>query len=396
MKKVYFMFFFVVFLSCKKTDHNNKGIFYVEDFRKPGMTDYETFKAAYDSIPNHSKIIFAAKTYIFNHTPIIYKTLDFYGPATLKREDQITYTLKVTADKTSNILILNSTEGIITGDRFFVTLGQTHSDNTLIDFVTEVSGDTLFLNNALGETEDSVGTFPIGSKFFKNINIFWVVSDNLPPYQGCSFNNLIFDGNRDNNKGTYSWLLNAAVIAVTKNTTLYRYCTFTNSPGESIVGHNADIRNCTFYNLNGSGFHTSANKEKWSESDIHSYLSDNTFENTNQIPNLIGGHSEGAITHSNSGGYYTATRNTFINVGESVLAGLYPSVSIFDWGTSNINFTGNTINGAGKIVRFIAERPGIIHDVKIEKNNISNMPYFDWTQELTYWPGIILKDKNGE
>ncbi len=360
------------------------------------MNDYETFKAVYDSVPSNSTIVFAPKTYIFSHTPIVYKTLNFQGPATLRREDQITYTLKEPADKFSNYLILNNHSGIIEGDRFFVTLGQTYNNNTQINFVLKISGDTLFLNNPLGKTEDERGTYPAGTSLFKNINFFWIVGNDLPPYLGCSFNNLTFDGNRDKNTGSHSWLLNATIIAVTKNTTEYRSCEFINSPGETIVGHNADIRNCTFYNINGSAFHTSADKVTWSESEIHSYLSDNIFENTNQISSSIGGHSEGAITHSNSGGYYTATHNTFTNVGESVLAGLYPSVSIHDWGTSNITFTGNTIKGAGSLVRFIAQLPGVIHDVKIQKNTISGLPGYDWSTELTLWPGIILKDKSGE
>ena len=97
----------------KKRIEINSQIYYnVEDFRKPGMDDYETLMAAYNSVPNYSKIVFAPKTYIFSHTPIMYKALDFYGPAILKREDQITYTLKEPADETSTTPILNSTDGI--------------------------------------------------------------------------------------------------------------------------------------------------------------------------------------------------------------------------------------------------------------------------------------------
>ncbi|HEX7458473.1 MAG TPA: hypothetical protein VF301_08570 [Ginsengibacter sp.] len=208
---------------------------------------------------------------------------------------------------------------------------------------------------------------------------------------------MIFDGNRDNNKNSYSWTLNAAVTALTKGTTQYRNCKFINSPGETIVGHNADVQNCFFYDLNGSAIHTSADKVNCTEDEIHSYISDNTFENTNQIPDTVGGHSEGVITHSNSGGYYNATRNTFFNVGESVLGVLYPSNSIYDCGTSNILFTGNTINGAGRMVYLIdTSRAGTIHDVRIEKNTISNLIERDWSEELKYWPDIILKDKSGE
>ena len=406
MKNLFLLSFIILFIFCnKKLQTSNQPynidssqIYHnIEDFRKPGMDDYETLMAAYHRLPNYSKILFAPKTYIFSHTPIMYKALNFYGPATLKREDQITYTLKEPANQSSAMLILNNTDGIIAGDRFFISFSQANNDNTSINFVKKVNGDTLFLAGALGQTRSRIGDFPAGTKLFKNIIFFWVVGTGKYPDKSCSFNNLTFDGNRDSNKGSYSWLLNTAILAVTKNTTVYSYCNFINSPAETIVGHNADIRNCFFYNLNGSAFHTSADKVTSTESEIHSYLSDNTFENTNQVPNSIGGHSEGAITHSNSGGYYTATRNTFINIGGPVLGLLYPSVSIHDWGTSDLTFRGNTINGAKKIVWTISIQPGTIHDVRIDSNIISNMPSFNWSTGLNYFaPGIILKDKSGE
>lgn len=407
MRSFFVLFIISLLLSCNKKIQKsdsayknptyNKQTYNVEDFRKSGMSDYETLKAAYDSVPNNSTLLLASRTYILDHTLYIYKYLNFYGPATLKREDQITYTLKEPADESSTMLVVNNADGLMVKDRFLLTFGQSNDENTALNMIIQKFGDTLILAYPIGKTTDGRGIYPVETKLFKDINFFCIADDNAGPTdQGCSFNSLIFDGNRDNNSGSYSWLLNSAIMAPIRGTTRYKYCTFLNSPGETIVGHNADIRNCNFLNLNGSAFHTSSDKMVNAENDIHSYLSDNKFENTNQILNSIGGHSEGAITHSNSGGYYTAVNNTFINVGECVLGGLYPSVSIHDWGTSNITFTGNTINGAGSLVRFISMLPGTIHDVKIEKNIISNMPRVDWTFGLEHWPGIILKDKSGE
>lgn len=407
MRKLSFSFLIIFCFSCKKSIQNiqnnqntsfqnNQTKYYVEDFRRPGMTDYETFKAAYDSIPDNSLLQFSNKVYTFNHTPLIYKNIDFYGPATITRENQITYSLKENADENSTYLILNSTVGIINTERVIICLNQKNEGATSINVVNNINGDTLYLEQPLGKTFGADHNYPAGTHLFKNINLFWVISSTSFPEVGCSFTNLTFDGNRGNNKGSYSWNLNTAVLAINSGYTNYKNCTFINSPNESINGHNANIENCTFLNLNGSGFHTSIDKQIAREDQIHSYVLNSSFENTNQIPNSITGHSEGAITHSNSGGYYTATGNTFTNVGEAVLGTLYPSVSIYDWGTSNITFTKNTINGASRIVFVIALIPGTIHDVKIENNIISNMPSFDWTPELTYWPGIILKDKSGQ
>lgn len=387
--------------SCKKniTIKITNTSFRLEDFRKPGMDDYQTLIAACDSLPENATIIFDPKIYIFSHTPIILKTFNFKGPATLKREDQVNYTLKEPADENSTYLILNNTDGMIPWDRFLITLeGKSAGRTTGINIAIDIKGDTLILDHPLGRTVDNLdGVYPAGTSLFKNINFFWVLSETGYPEESCSFTDLTFDGNRDNNTGTYSWLLNTAVMQLSKGTTSYRNCTFINSPGETIVGHDADIRNCTFLNLNGSAFHTSADKVYCTESELHSYFVDNIIENTNQINTTITGHSEGAITHSNSGGYYIATGNKFINVGESVLGALYPSNSIHDWGTSEITFTGNTIDGAGRLVYLIdtTTSRGPIHNVYIDKNTLSNFVGFDWSAELKCWPGIILVNKNG-
>lgn len=389
-------------ISCGKT-HTSvqtpaKNLMYrVENFRKSGMDDYQTIIAACDSLPENSNIVFDNKTYLISHTPIIEKSFNFYGPATLKRENQITYFLTQPANESSTYLIVNSSDGLINLDRIEICINNSITGATTINAILHKNGDTLFLAIPIGRTANGTHDYPAGTNFFKNINFFWVLSPFIYTDRSCSFTNLTFDGNRDNNTGTYYWDMNAAITAISKGTSTYRNCVFTNSPNETIVGHNADIENCKFYNLNGSAFHTVADKANCTESQIHSIVANSFFENTNQISTSVTGHSEGVITHSLSGGYYTATDNVFTNVGESVLGALYPSTSVNDWGTSNLTFTNNIINGAGRMVYLIdTTHTGTIHDVRIEKNVISNMSSLDWSKQLKYWPGIILKDKNEE
>ena len=394
-KKYVIIIIAIVFISCNK----NSGlvephtVIYVEDFRTGNMDDYQTIMAAYNAAPDHSALQFANKTYILSHTPIIEKSIFFKGPAVITREDQITYTLRKPADEFSAKLILTSTQGLITTDRIIAALDKTGSGATYIGAVIDISGDTLFLNQPLGKTFGGQALYPAGTKIFKNINFIWIISSIVNyPTNSCVFSNLSFDGNRANNSGSYSWNLNSAVIALTKGTTYYQYCQFYNSPGETIVGHNSDIENCNFHDLNGSAFHTSADEVYCQEDEIHSYFYYNSIENSNQVSTTLTGHSEGAITHSNSGGYYTAIGNTFTNVGESVLGAIYPSNSIHDWGTSNIIFTENNINEAGRIAYLIdTSRGGVIHNVDIEKNMITNMPVHNFSKELSHWPGIVLQ-----
>ncbi len=361
------------------------------------MDDYQTLMAAYDSLKDGNTLQFENKTYTFSHTPLLHKSINFVGPATITRENQITYSLKIGADENSNFLILNSTDGIIANDRIIACLNQQNTGATQLRFVLKVSGDTLFLDSPLKKTFGNESSYPAGTKIFKNINFFYLISTVNFPGTGSTFTNLTFDGNRDNNNGSFTWNLNTGILSQNPGYTVYRNCTFINSPNETIVGHNARIENCIFKNLNGSGFHTSIDRLIVTEQQIHSYILNSTFENTNQINTRITGHSEGAITHSNSGGYYTATGDAFINVGENVLGILYPSVSVNDWGTSNIEFTGNAINSdSSKIVFGISSLPGTIHDVRIERNIIISMKVTNLDAQLAQRPDIVIKQENGE
>ena len=38
---------------------------------------------------------------------------------------------------------------------------------------------------------------------------------------------------------------------------------------------------------------------------------------------------------------------------------------------------------------------GVIHDVKIEKNTIINLPGYEFDAEIYHWPGMIVNSKSG-
>lgn len=389
------IFIFLIVASCsKKPVIIQEPLIEIEQLRRPGMTDYELLQRMVDSLPENSQIKLSNKTYTVDHTVIVTKSLNFIGPAILKREDQITYRLMESANENSRYLILDKTNGLRVPDRFLLASDVSYKNTTQINVILKISGDTVFLNNPIGKKVDLSSDFPTGTELFKNISFFWIVDPVEYPRQKCSFINITFDGNKENNSGSYSWLLNASVMALTKGPTSYKTCTFINSPGETIVGHNADIRNCKFMNLNGSAFHTSADKMYNTEEEISSYLDNNIFVNTNQISTTIGGHSEGCITHSNSGGYYTAVNNTFINVGESIIGALYPSLHQHDWGTSNIIFENNTINTVGRMVYLIDTiTSGTIHNVRIEDNDIQQLNGRDWSDELNHYQDVIIENE---
>lgn len=393
------LFLAVWLISCKtRLDSFEPAVqkkINIEDFRKMGESDYDLIQRLADSLPEGSDIYLDNKTYTIDHTVIVTKTLNFIGPAKLTRENQIRYLLKEPADENSTYLILDKTDGLRVPDRFLIANDTSYLNTTQINVILKVSGDTVFLDIPLGKMVDGNGIYPAGTSLFKNINFFWIIDPFTYPYQKCRFENIVFDGNRDNNKGSYSWLLNAAVVALTKGPTTYQDCSFFNSPGETIVGHNAAIIHCRFKNLNGSAFHASADKVYNSEQEVNSYLSGNIFENTNQISTTITGHSEGCITHSNSGGYYTAVGNRFFNVGESVLGALYPAMSEHDWGTNHIYFENNDIWSSGSRMVYLIDTliPGKIDSVNIAGNHIYKLNPQDWAPQLQVQPGIILEDE---
>lgn len=60
-------------------------------------------------MPDFSKIFFGDKTYNIDHTLTLYKKLNFYDPATLKRENQLNYFLTPDATWSSTKPSLNWT-----------------------------------------------------------------------------------------------------------------------------------------------------------------------------------------------------------------------------------------------------------------------------------------------
>lgn len=396
----FLMSFGTIVSSCKKEIVINKpdpvSKFFIEDFRKSGMTDWETIQSACDSVPENSTLIFDNKTYDITHTVFVTKSINFQGPATLRRENQVTYTLTSPATPESRELTLNTTSGLKVRDYFLMTNGdKSFRGTTSMNIITGINGNVITTYYPIGKFIDGTSDFKPGTLLFKDVKFFWIADADpgIFPTQSCSFRDLVFDGNRYHNQGTYSWLLHYGIMASSKGKTVIDSCTFINNPAENVMGHNLYISNSTFKNLNGSAIHTSIDRLYVSEDEIHSEFVNNHFENTNEILNEIEGHDEGCITHSNSGGYYTAKNNTFINVGEAVIGLLYPSVSVNDWGTSNILFTNNVVRTPGRMVFSFGLLPGKLENVRIIDNKIYELNPWDWAKAEAYYPDVIIENE---
>ena len=361
-------------------------------------TDYDFLQGVINSAKDGDNIYLEKRTYVLDHTLILTKSLHFFGNGTvITRENQVTYLLKQPATSSSSYVLLENTEGLLAGDEMIIALDNSANGATTNRFIKTISKDTVTFDAALNATNGGSSIFPSGTKMFKSVTFFKIPGYGYYKYYEISpsFKNIIFDGNRVHNTGSYYWGINTALLLLTsrKGISTVENCVIVNSPNESVVGHNMNLRNCLLYDLNGSGYHASEDRINSEESDIHSLIINNTFRNTNEIPSIISGHSEGAITHSNSGGYYTATNNTFENVGESVLGAMYHSVSPHDYGTNNIIFTNNSIDGAGRMVYSITCDGEQIKNVVVRNNLIKNLSYYNYSLELAYNPGIILEQE---
>lgn len=397
------MFCFLLSLfSCKKElepEIKKNEVFNIETFRTSEMTDDEVIQKACDSVPENSILQFNDKTYNIEHTIFVTKSLQFRGPATLRRENQIEYKLAMPATSSSRQLTLNTAKGLKVRDYFLMTNGAKDGKNTTsMNLITSIDGNVITTYYPIGNFINGSSDYPAGTNLYKDIKFFWITDKNAGtfPTQACSYADLTFDGNRFNNQGSFSWLLNYSIFASSKGKTKIDNCVFMNSPAETVVGHNLFITGSTFKNLNGSAIHTAIDRLYVEESEIHSEFSNNVFEHTNEIKSSVGGHSEGCITHSNSGGYYTATNNSFIDVGEAVLGLMYPSVSQNDWGTSNIIFTQNTISTPGRLIYSFGISSGKLENVRIIDNKIYKLNPWDWSHLSDIYPDVIIDNQVNE
>ena len=53
------------------------------------------------------------------------------------------------------------------------------------------------------------------------------------------------------------------------------------------------------------------------------------------------------------------------------------------------------IENANRMVYLIdTTTVGVIHDVRIERNTIINLPGYDFEAEINHWPGMIINSKS--
>lgn len=317
-----------------------------------GASDSEKILAAVNDSLDGDTILFSGRAYDITRNVIVGKSIKFKGVSgtVLKRVNAPAITLAASATSASTSIVVSDATKFYTGAKICVVLGKAYKHKSNSVYVSSISGNTLTLTAALGVTGDSASNYPVGTTVILANTFFSGLDVSVDAFKySWSFEDIIFDGNRDNNELTYAYNINNFISSYSP--CAVRNCSFINSPGEALSGHNFSVENCSFKDLNGSALHLSYPASYGNEGRLQSVFVGNTVENSNEITTLKEGtgHSEGAITSSNSGGYSVIANNRFINLGEAVFGGVYGPQHANDWGTNNLIIVGNLVRGAKRI-----------------------------------------------
>lgn len=352
---------------------------YAKDYDSvyPG-SDYSIIQTAVNNAGTGDKIYLDNRVYELNSGIFITKSVEFVGQGNtiIRRGNERISALKMPLQATGNFLIVSNPEYFQEGDQLVLFKDSTWWGATQRGFINKVSGDTVFLNNAIGTYNGESNTvFAAGTKIRKVFNLFSLSAVNDIPAFSTGFTNITFEGNRENNRANLGYHHSWAIVAQGKTPTRIINCTFKDMPTESITGHNFFIENSIFKDLNGSALHFTLNRKTTDSIYIHSEISNCLFINTNQVSSAaVTSHSEGVFTTSNSGGYFSATKNKFRNCGEAIIGALYPSLSEHDYGTNQVIFSNNYIDSTKRLIYLVDwSTPGTISGVIVKDNSLTRI-----------------------
>ncbi len=247
----------------------------------------------------------------FNYQTILVQgqPLDIYKPLTIKnaifkRACTSLTTLALPSSSFSDTIIVTSSEGFKKRDWILLVNSPDHLDNSSgqILNIKKISGDTIIIY------QQFVNAMDLGAKV---IHQFPLIRPQPNANINITFDNVVFDGNKNCNSYTYDWRYNNT-ISVGEGM-MIQNSSFVNSPGENIFMCGGIVKNSTAFNLNGSFVHGSCPESNTSES----FVLDNTTKDVCLVPATSNGHNEGWFTYSANTRFFTVEGNTAINGGES-------------------------------------------------------------------------------
>jgi hypothetical protein len=369
----------------------------VEDFRTNGASDDQVIQAAIDAAGESGVVqLKNGRTYLIENGIIVKKFQTIEGNnATLKRADETFTTLAKPSTYSSDAIeVTQIPSGWKPGDQVQVMTDSTSGNSNgyadlkiTPNLIIGIRDRVITLSSPLGKSLNNLITeWPKGTIVRK---VFTLLKGDSIQFISTPFTvrDINFDGNKSNNYLNYYWNVNATIFVRGMGAKIEN-CQFYNIPDENIVGHGIYISNCRAYNLNGSFVHLSGIDTIRKYPQRNSYIIGNYIEKVCLVPNVITGHSEGAITTSFNGGFATIMGNRVYHCGEAAIGRIEYFVDTADRGKSDLIITSNFFEDCNGIVYEIAPVPKDAHaseNILISGNIFSNCKMNDWRKYREYF-----------
>lgn len=389
MRNSLLAFFAFILASC---GDSKLPYYYVENFRKTGMTDDEVIQAAINSAPEGATIEFSpSTTYEIGNRIFVKRFQCLNGNnATLRRANE-TFALldKPASDSAQELYLQNIPSGWTEGDQIQIfTDSTTGSSNGFGDYrllpniVTKIEGNKIILSTKVGKSlNERITEWPAGAKVRK---VFTMLRGDSIQFRSAPFTvmNMNFDGNRDHNVLNYYWNVNSTIFMRGMGGRVEN-CSFFDIPNETIVGQGMIVTKCRAKNLNGSFVHLSGSDSMKDNSHRNAMVIANTVNGVCQVSTYVTGHSEGVVTTSYNGGFATVSNNRFYNSGESAIGTIDGHLAVDDGGKSDFIITDNLFKNCKRIIHSVVYGSAgsrLPTDIFISNNVFSNCGKNDWSK----------------
>lgn len=249
----------------------------------------------------NSTILYQNREYLLDRYVPIINNQKHLGPCTIKRDAPYVTTLTSNVAQFAVSIPVADASGFRVGQKIAIkgttgyfgnnSVGASGDDGNVI---SSISGNTLTLATGIQQAMTSGQTVTtVNELFYRENSIYGVNPDNI----FITFENITFDGNRDDNDYYNDYQLNANIAHFSGYITAIN-CDFNNSAQENIYIAGGNFQNCRYDNLFGSFIHFSDNQQSMPSHLRRVTVKDCIGKTSNVGGSLHSGHSEALFTSS--------------------------------------------------------------------------------------------------
>lgn len=333
-----------------------------------------------DSIGNGATINLNKNlTYLFSSSLDLknYQNIHINGNgATIKRVDSVETSTSLTEEYSGGqvVYVEYTPDNFKVGDYIAIASGNSKEEVTLDPReIINIEDGRITIKSGFS------GNYSIGSTLFKSFFLIKGMASSvvLGSNPGTIIENILFDGNGQNNNINYYWYVNGTIALHGGKSSEIRFNYFKDTSNENIVGHGIKVHDNVFSGLNGSALHTSVHDITLSLNGLASFFN-NTVIDVNRIDKDLNGHSEGAITFSWGAGNLTINDNFFYSY-----SGNYGVLGAFSGAAEhtdeNLTVINNIAYNFEYIIKIYSPTSTPTRNILISNNIFSNCGYNDFT-----------------